>query len=178
MNRNTLIFVIVIVILALLGVWYYSQSNLAITPASSDVKATDTKASAPAATPSTFKSIFTQSGNHQCTYEQLSPSSRSSSVIYIADGKMRGEFRTLAPSASANIMIYANGYLYSWREGATVAKRSSIKSIAELPQIIPTDLTSGAVYGVSDENVSWDCHDWLKDTEMFVVPSELKISIS
>jgi len=92
---------------------------------------------------------------------------------------MRGEFRTVTASSSiANIMIYTGGYLYSWREGATVGKKSSIKTIAELPQVIPDDLTSGAVFGTSMDNVSWDCHDWLKDLKMFVIPSSMTFSAS
>lgn len=92
---------------------------------------------------------------------------------------MRGEFRTTTATDSiASIMVYNNGYLYSWKEGASVGKKSSIKSIAELPEVIPSDLSSGAVYGTSADNVSWDCHDWLKDVKVFVIPTNIAFSAS
>lgn len=88
---------------------------------------------------------------------------------------MRGEFRTISGTDStANLMIYTGGTLYSWKEGATTGRKSSIESMAELPQAIPADLTSGGGFGVSLDNVSWDCHDWAKDPAMLVVPTYVK----
>ena len=88
---------------------------------------------------------------------------------------MRGEFRTIVGNdTSANLMIYSGGILYSWKEGATTGKKSSIKSLAELPEAIPNDLTSGGGFGVSMDNVSWDCHYWAKDPKMLVVPTYVK----
>jgi uncharacterized protein YxeA len=183
MNKNTLIGVIVVVILIVLGIWYFSSSNMGsniytqqnpTTTVSSST--TTTPANTTASKTNTFKSIFSQSGSHQCSYEQVGGTSeRGSSVIYIADGQMRGEFRTTTTSGnSANLMIYNGGYLYSWKEGSTVGTKSSIKSLADLPKIIPTDLTSGAIFGVSDTNISWDCHDWIKDPKLFFIPAYVK----
>jgi hypothetical protein len=124
----------------------------------------------------TFHSIFTQSGNHQCTYEQVGTNTRSTSVVDIADGKMHGEFRTTGATNSADIMIYSGGVLYAWKEGATVGKKTNISSLADLPQAIPADLTSAAIYGFSSQNVSWDCHDWNKDVKLFVLPTYVTFS--
>ena len=101
---------------------------------------------------------------------------QANSVIYIADGKMRGEFRTTGPKIEANLMIYSGGTLYSWKEGASVGVKSTLKSISELPKAIPTDLTSGAIFGVNNENVGWDCHDWAKDPSLFDIPTYVKFS--
>jgi hypothetical protein len=173
-----------VIILAVLGVWYFSpfDSNPATgtdTATSSDTTgSTGTPAATtPAAGSTTFRSIFTQTGNHQCDYTQAGTNSQANSVIYIADGKMRGEFRTTANGVStASLMIYTGGYLYSWKEGATVGTKSSIKTIADLPEVIPSDLTSGAILGTGSNNVGWNCHDWLKDTKIFTLPTYVKFS--
>lgn len=189
MNKNTIIGVIIIVLIAL-GMWYfYSSKNInattetATTTVSGSTDATtatgiasNTTTAKPAGT-STFRSIFTQSGNHQCSYEQVGTSNRTSSVVYIADGKMRGEFRTMSGNDTvANLMIYDGGYLYSWREGMTVGKKTTIRTVADLPSAIPQDLTSGAILGVSMDSVGWDCHDWAKDPKIFVIPTYVKFS--
>ena len=184
MNKNTLIGGIVIIVLVVLGVWYFSSSKDAVTGEDGTATSTEVtgttgtpKTPAAAAPAKTFRSIFTQAGNHQCSYEQVGDSTRSSSVIYLADGKMRGEFRTVAGNENtATLMIYDGGYLYSWTEGMTTGKRSSIRTLADLPQVIPNDLTSGAIFGVSDDNVSWDCHDWAKDAKFFTIPTYVKFS--
>ena len=175
MNRNAIIGSIVVVVLLLLGIWYFSSSSAPTAAVSDTTNGTQASATpTPTATPNTFKSIFAQSGNHECSYQQANVTGQSTSVIFIADGKMRGEFRTVSGSnTDASIIVYNGGSVYSWKEGATVGKKSSITSIAQLPEIIPTDLTSGAVFGTSANNVSWDCHDWLTDPKAFVIPTNI-----
>ncbi len=187
--KNIFIGLVIIAVLAIIGWMIYRKVdttdttyNLSLNPSANATTTsagnnTTTVAAAgakPKSTSTTFKSIFTQDGNSLCEYEQVTPLSQSSDVIYIADGKMRGEFRTKdANKTTVTLMIYTGGYLYTWSEGGTVAKRTQISTIADLPQAIPNDLTSGAVLGGSAFNVSWDCHAWNKDVNLLKVPSYL-----
>jgi uncharacterized protein (UPF0333 family) len=109
MNRNTIIGSVIIVILVAVGIWYFTATDMTDSTVSTN-EAPGTKKTAPA-TPSTFKSIFAQSGNHQCTYEQVSPTSRSNSLVYIADGKMRGEFRTNSAEITVTSILVSNKYI-------------------------------------------------------------------
>jgi len=181
MNRKTTVGVIavVLVLVAVLAIWYVvsmrTTSSDETAQTATTTSGTPTTGNTPGA--NTFHSIFTQSGNHECTYELVDATSRNSSVIYIADGKMRGEFRTTTGGkASANLMIYSGGFLYSWKEGATTGKKTSIKSLADLPAIIPQDITSGAIFGTSADNVSWNCHDWNKDAKLLTLPTYVTFS--
>lgn len=185
MSQNKIIGIIAVVVLVIVGIWYFSLTNNSAVTGTQDGTGTTTGTTGSTgttgttavkpATSNTFRSIFTQTGNHECLYEQVAASSKSSGRVYIADGKMRGEFRTESGGINAaNLMIYSGGILYSWKEGATTGKKSSIKSMAELPDAIPNDLTSGGGFGVSLNNVSWDCHDWAKDPTMLVVPTYVK----
>ncbi|MDO8552654.1 MAG: hypothetical protein Q7S01_03965 [bacterium] len=187
MNQKSWLIVggIIIALILVWGIWYFTKPNNAPIEtqnqtATSGTNETNTAAPATATSggtvgTNTFRSIFTQTGSHQCSYEQVTSDGKASSVIYIADGKMRGEFRTTIGAASAaNLMVYSGGILYTWKEGSTTGKKSSIKSLADLPQAIPTDLTSGAGFGTSLDNVSWDCHVWSKDPSILAVPSYVK----
>jgi len=182
---------IIIIVLIILGYWYYSYTQITsvatstsdeISTTSPSVTGATTDTPTPIAKPltvkpkgtNTFVSIFSQTGSHECSYEQVSSSGRSSSVIYIADGKMRGEFRTTGANPSSNIMIYNGGYLYTWKEGTTAGIKTTIRSVSDLPQAIPKDLTSGAIIGSGIDSVGWDCHEWIKDAKMLSVPSYLK----
>ena len=179
MNQKTLTWGVVIVLVAL-GIWYFASSGTAgITQgetATTTTGTTGTPVGTPAAS-STFRSIFTQSGNHQCDYSQSNSTGQSTSVIYLADGKMRGEFRsTMSGGSTASLMIYTGGYLYSWKEGATTGKKSSIRALSDLPDVIPQDLTSGAIFGTASDSVGWNCHSWLKDVKLFTIPSYVTFS--
>jgi hypothetical protein len=182
MNNKTLVWILILVVLGGLAYWYFSgsQANMAPSSQTTDTATSNTSGNTTGqnlATTNTFHSIFTQQGNYSCSYEQVATSSQSSSIIYIADGKMRGEFRTTTSTGTkADLMIYSGGLLYSWKEGAVVGTKTSIKTLADLPSVIPADLTSGAILGASNNNVSWDCHDWIKDTTQFTIPTYVKFN--
>lgn len=116
--------------------------------------------------------IFDEPGNYQCDYDQATQQSRSSSVIYVSHGRMRGEFRTSAGlNSTATLLVYDGTYLYVWTEGKTTGVRTQPKTIADLPALIPEDVTSGRVLGSGINNVSWNCHPWSKDESKLVKPS-------
>ncbi len=192
MNRNTIIGIILVVLVGL-GIWYYMSDSTMNNAMQGETPTTTANGQVTGETPTnpttktpekpvtaakdnSFKSIFTQTTSTECKYEQVAGNSRTSSVIYIANGKMRAEFRTIGETSSANLMVYSGGTLYSWKEGATIGKKSTIKTIADLPDAIPLDLTSGASFGTNANNVGWDCHPWATDSKILVPPTAVKFS--
>ena len=185
---------VIIIALIILGFWYYSwsptgQGSVATSTATTTtetspvvIPTTPTKDTVvkPTTTPkpattNTFTSIFAQAGNHQCHYEQVSATGQSTTAIYIGDGKMRAEFRTLVGNGGpATFMVYNGGTLYTWQEGKTTGTKTTIRTVADLPAAIPKDLTSAVVIGTNLNSVGVNCRDWAKDTKMFTLPSYVK----
>lgn len=122
--------------------------------------------------PETFTNVFPQRGNYECFYEEVTPTKRTSNVIYFSDGKMRGEFRELG--GPSNIMVYDGYTLYTWTEGQSTGIASVPKSIADFPAIVPKDIAIGKVLGSGLNNVSWDCHAWSKDASLLAKPTYVK----
>lgn len=186
MNRNSWIVGIIVVILVVIGIWYFAGSgNMGASGGNATSSATTTGAttgatgSASGATASTnsFRSIFAHAENTECTYDAVGATT-AHNIIRIADGKMYGEFRTSTASGSVgNFMIYSDGSLFVWREGATIGEKTTIRSIADLPDAIPSDLASDAILGASgSHNVGWNCHPWAKDTKQFTLPTYVTFS--
>lgn len=116
--------------------------------------------------------IFAEEGSYQCDYEQVSQQTRSTNVVYISNGKMRGEFRTsTAQGSTATMVVYDGSYLYVWTEGKSTGTRTQPKTIADLPGIIPEDVSSGRILGTSANNVSWNCHAWSTVPSLIEKPS-------
>lgn len=117
--------------------------------------------------------LFPKSGNYECKYEQVTGGVQSSNVVYIADGKMRGEFRTKDSKgmATSNIMIYNSPNLYIWVEGKSVGTVTQPKSLKDIPAVIPTDVHEGRVLSYGSNSVSWDCHAWSKVPSMLSKPA-------
>lgn len=184
MNRTIAIVVIIIILLGL-GWWvFYTPKTDTVVPTGTATTTTTggtntsgTGTNTPtsgATTPNTFKSIITQKGSYQCTYNQATQSGQTISTIYIADGMLRGEFRDI--DAVGNMMIYNKGTLYIWQEGKTVGTKTQINTLAQLPAIIPRDLTSSSSLGSGINSVGWDCHQWTKKASLFVPSTAIKFT--
>ena len=173
MNRNILIAAVVIVVLGA-GLWVFFSPKMSTDQTTKPTETTTNTTSTSNTSPNTFKSILAQSGSYECRYEQATSTGQSTNLIYISDGKLRGEFRTLG--AVGNMMVYDGANLYVWMEGAIVGTKTQLKSLSELPLVIPKDLTSGSVLGSGIDNVSWDCHAWSKNAALLVPPKEVKFS--
>ena len=193
MRTNLLMWVVALVVIIAGGAWLYSRSTMNVpvdtpttspnaspttvqSPAPTTVSVTKKK---PAPTPvrtQTYKSIITQTGSHQCDYEQVGSSGKTSGVVYIADGKMRAELRTSDVVDTRSLAVYDGRYLYIWTEGKTTGTRSEPSSVSQLPIVIPTDLNSGKIFGSGTNSISWNCHSWLKDAKLLVPPSYVTFS--
>ncbi len=115
--------------------------------------------------------IFATKGNYECDYDSVTNSTRTSNTVYLSDGRMRGEFRTIEAGASkSTIVVYDGTYVYTWTEGQATGKISQPKTLADLPGIIPTDVSSGRILGSGLNSVSWNCHAWSLDQSKIVRP--------
>ncbi len=179
--------VLVLAVLAFMLMGKKESSEVQIetvnTPAVTETQTTST--SKPSVSTNTVKpttplvtNLFPQKGSFECRYDQATQTGRSTNVVYIADGKMRGEFRSTDAQgfASSNMMIYDGTYLYSWVEGKGIGMRTQPKSLKDIPAAIPTDVHEGKVLGSGIENVSWDCHAWSKVPTMLSKPSYVKFN--
>lgn len=180
--------VIVVIVLGSLYFWRAGVEKSDVSNTNANATTTESKTeTVNTATKTTTKSapvtgmkislggIFAEGGSHQCDYEQVTQTTRSSNVLYFYGGKMRGEFRTTTGEKGTNtIMVYDGAYLYTWTEGMATGIKSQPKTLKDLPSMIPEDITSGRILGTGINNVSWNCHAWNRDSSKLVVPSYVK----
>ena len=170
--------IIIIIGIALIG-WgiyhKYNQGTYTPNATSTSANSYNTLSQSSSNTQSSSQSkpiaMFNQGGSHICTFDNLSNGHKSTATIYIADGKMRGEFR--ANNSVGDIMVYNGGNLYTWKEGSATGMRSQVRLIADLPAALPKDLTGGVIIGNSANNSSWECHDWLKKSALLTPPANV-----
>ena len=184
--KNNYIWAVVALVVIIVGILLFSgkknTSELTenATSTSKDTSKTPLSSVKPSATApapivgmkTSLGGIFDEKGNYQCDYKSLGSSEQTSNTVYVSNGKMRGEFRTYQTGASTgNIVVYDGDYLYVWTEGQSTGKISQPKTLADLPGIIPEDVSSGRILGTSANNVSWNCHAWSRDASKLVRPS-------
>lgn len=189
--KNTLIGLVAVLVLVSLGFFIGSKKssdrelNIATTTPNvtsginTQKTTTQPKTSSIAVVKSTTPlatNLFPQKGSYECKYEQATPVGRSTNTIYIADGKLRAEFRSMDAQGfgTLSMMVYDGAYLYSWIEGQGVGKVTRPASLKDIPVVVPADIHEGKVLGSGIDNVSWDCHAWSKTTSLLNKPSYVK----
>ena len=180
-NYQIAILVIVVVILGLIFMGTKSSQDLDTNKNTDNIQEevktttnTSTKTTTtPKPTTSLATNLFPQTGSYACRYDQVSQTSRSSNTVYIADGKMRGEFRTTDSKGmtTSNIMVYNSPNLYIWVEGKSVGTVTQPRSLKDIPAVVPTNVHEGRVLGSGTDNVSWDCHAWSKVPSLITKPT-------
>lgn len=181
-------------VVVVLGLWWLFGSTITPTPTTptTDNMATTTATTTPqtptktqpekpkptpitSSVPATRKPLLPFLSNSQstkCTYETVSGSSRTSSILYMSKGVLRGEFRTWSgDTASSDMVHYDGAYVYTWKEGMSSGTKRIVSTLSDLPALIPRDLTSGSVLGTATNNASWDCHQWIVEKAKMTLPS-------
>jgi hypothetical protein len=134
-----------------------------------------TTTTAPKSAAAAYKSVITKTDSYRCDYEQVSPTQRTSGRVYVADGKMRTELHTSGVNVTANsLAVYDGTYLYTWTEGLATGIKTQPTSVAQLPLILPNDLTGSTILGSSENSVSWHCRSWVADATLFAPPTYVK----
>lgn len=172
MKKTAWVWIAIVVILIIVGVLLYRSRNGSENTTGTSTTTTSTTGTNTVGMKTTLGGIFDDPGNYECDYEQVDGNIRSTNVVYIADGKLRGEFRSkTATTTTLSMAVYDGVNLYVWTEGQPTGKISQPKTLADLPSAIPEDITSGRILGQGLNNVSWNCHAWSKDAAKLVKPS-------
>jgi len=167
MQRNAIIGLVVLVLIVLC-VWYWSSSGAPTTqgPEAATQSATTTSSGTGTGSGSTtLRALASQSGNFTCSLILASSSGQTTGVIYSAGGKARLDFTV--PSVNGSIrthVIRSGGYSYAWVDGQTTGTKTAVSSGSSAA----TPSQGGFVS--DDSTVSSECHPWSPDTSQFTLP--------
>ncbi len=120
-----------------------------------------------------FSEFVKQSGSYQCTVKQSMSDFDSNGIVYVNDGRMRGEFETIAEGMNIKShIIMRDGFVYTWSSAAPkIGFKMAVKTEAE---------------NVNSQNYSWNpeqigdynCSFWSLDESQFTVPKEVTFTLA
>jgi hypothetical protein len=171
MNKNVAI-VVGILILIIVGFVAYSAMKKPSQPIN---KAMVTSENKPAASNSqttaqgTLKSLLSSGKSQKCTYSYSRQSTTVSGTVYVANGKMRGDF--VSPSGQSKVtghMIIDGGYFYVW----TDLSNSGIKMAVNQEQPANAPVSNSQTPDIN-QSFTYSCQGWAEDDTLFVLPSSI-----
>lgn len=118
-----------------------------------------------------MKELLGLGGAQRCTFANKVENSESSGVVYVAGGKMRGDFTSLAAGQTTQSHMIVDGETsYVWQDGSSQGMKISF-----------ADMNAQSGQGSNrsvdvNEKVGYSCGAWAVDASMFALPAGVEFS--
>lgn len=153
MNKVLLGFFLILGALGLSGYFFWSVTNSKISPSFLSEPTT----------PQSLKDLLEGGGSKQCIFGGTAGVGGS---VYLAGGKMRGDFATKNDGQMMSSHIIVDGpKAYWWVEGQTTGLKMSWESLASNSPRVAGSLVSSTVD--VNQKVNYRCGPWLPDDSFF-----------
>lgn len=160
--------VIAVLVIAVVGGGAYYASQRVAAPAEGDTTATTT---ADASVPTSLRALLGLGQSMSCTFSKIDGVTTSSGVVYIAGGRMRGDFKSEGTPAGTvtSHMVNDGAYSYVWSDAAGQGIKMKFEAAA--------NANAGAAPGVAanwDDSLSYKCSPWGADESLFSPPANVE----
>ena len=113
--------------------------------------------------------IIAKGGSWKCQVSHAAPSGETAGMVYVADGKVRGDFETKIPQLGKveTHMISDSSYAYTW----TSLMKTGFKTKVTIPTA-----TSTAPRDTPDmyhQQYDYQCDSWTSDATFFNIPADI-----
>lgn len=169
MNKGPLIGVVILAIIALGAVGFFVTNG---GPAGSIQQNGDTKITDSAdnmnGTSQSLRDLMAMSGSQHCTYSD--PTTNSSGEVYVADGRVRGDFTTSIEDKTISAhTISDTSAVYVWTDDSNTGFKTDLTSLEDMSEgQLPSADTSNAVD--INKQLNFSCRAWSTDNSKFSLP--------
>ncbi|HYM65324.1 MAG TPA: hypothetical protein VES68_02475 [Candidatus Sulfotelmatobacter sp.] len=173
-NKNTVLAVVAALILLLLGAgaFFLSQKKTP-TPSNNQEMAKPTTTTNSAQ--QTLKDLLSSKNPVKCTYSTDVSGAKISGVVYVANGKVRGDFTTTSGKTEITGHMATDAkYMYSWTEGSKQGYKFSLDSMTN-PK--PTTTTNQNKAPDLNQKFNYSCSPWTLDSKMLELPTDVTFTL-
>lgn len=114
--------------------------------------------------PKSLKEMLSYSGSQKCEFKNTDENYSSEGVVYVVNGKMRGDFISkTAQITTTSHMVAKDNTFYMWEDGTNNGFKASINRMSE----------PGENQNSVDVNKQMDfsCESWMENSSKFELPS-------
>ena len=168
---KTLISVVIIVAVVVGGYFIVRQKNG--TPEKIGEESSESGSEATSGKKIPFSEFAKQGGSYKCEVQQYLSDFENSGTVYFTEGKLRGDFSTVAEGKKMDSsIIMKDGYMYNWSSAAP-QMGIKVKVSAEEQGGTPS---SGDYSWNTDQVGDYDCDPWTVDNSKFELPSAVNFT--
>ena len=119
----------------------------------------------------TIKSLLSAGKSQKCTYSNKLQATSVNGTVYVANGKIRGDFTSVSEQTKINgHMIVDSGYSYVWTEMSKQGIKMAIDQ-----QRSTSDSTNNQTPDIN-QTFTYTCQGWTEDDAIFTLPSDISFS--
>lgn len=174
MNRKTVIIVTILIIICVGAYLLIKKSPQPVNDQTS-IGQNNPENSTSQTVQGTLKSLLSAGKSQKCTYSNKVDSATVEGTIYIANGKIRGDFTTTSEQTKmSGHMITDKEFSYTWND----LSNQGIKMTINQEQQAPSDSSTEPNNQTSDINqtYTYTCQGWKEDAAMFIPPANITFS--
>jgi hypothetical protein len=117
-----------------------------------------------------IKSLIESGRSRMCTFKTVESGTESRGTVYVADGKMRGDFEVeYAGGVNVYRMIHTGSTSYMWEEGTETGFKMALDS---------SNFNTGDQNQSIDpnKNLEFNCESWEQDSSKFEIPTNINFA--
>ncbi|MDP2704879.1 MAG: hypothetical protein U1D31_01910 [Patescibacteria group bacterium] len=166
MSKTALMYLVGgIVVIGGIGTYMISQPTL------QDAAEVREQASGKATGKMSMKDLIAANISQKCTVDESNDVSQSSGVVYVANGKLRGDFQSMASGMTVQSHMIADGeYSYVWTSATNQGFKMPV-SAQESAAVSDTSGTQGQQSVDYNQQLGYACEPWTADANTFSLPS-------
>lgn len=171
-NKNIIIAVVVVIVLALVGGGIYLNSTKGKSADLINNVREGVQNAGESMTKGSIKGLLGTGKNVMCVIDS---GAGGASTVYVSGNNMRGDFTTVAGSTTTKSHMVQDGdYAYIWTDGATEGSKMNIKAMQESAGNASSSGQSAQdVTADIDREVDMKCSAWNVDNSKFEVPTNV-----
>jgi len=168
MNKNILLGVVILLVLVAGGGAFMAMQKSTKQPAAEQSQSAKSQTME-----GTLKNLLTGGKSLKCTYTSKTASVSVDTIVYVANGKIRGDFTSKSSqTAVKGHMIIDGQYSYMW----TDMSKQGFKVAIDQNQPTPGANESLGQSPSLNQSYTYSCSGWSVDASAFVLPSDITFS--
>jgi hypothetical protein len=118
-----------------------------------------------------LKDLLATHSNQKCTFSESTANTSSQGTVYIASGKMRGDFSsTVSGKTNVSHMVSDSQNMNVWVDGQTQGFKMSLKATSN--NSMNSNMNSHQSVN-PDTKYNYSCSSWVADNSMFTLPANI-----
>jgi hypothetical protein len=167
-KKSLIIAIVLVLAVAALGGYFLFGKNIV------SISQQTTQTEQNSQNPSTLKELLTSSITRQCSFKESSDDVDTTGVVYVAGGKMRGDYDNVQGGKTAKMhMLVMNNYTYIWTDGQTKGYKMLFNPESTSETSSPSASTNQEQVDL-DRKIDVNCSTWVADGTVFELPGGIE----